>query len=141
MKTKLIFLASILTLNTQCTTTSTGAKVFDAAEAVTVINFTVPYAVRLGIAKDPGATKYLSAVAVTIDTFATGTALTPAAFEASLDSVDASLLRSDAARTVVTAVTTMYTTFYLKVVEQKLDQENLTTVLQTLSADIKKGIN
>lgn len=141
MKTKLILVVSLLTLSTQCTTNDTGKKVFDPVKAVAVIDITVPYAVRIGITKEPRAVKYLNAVAVAIDTFATGNTLTPTDFETALDGVDASILKSDAARSVVNAVVTLYTTFYLKVVEQKLDQSNLTIVLQALSADIKKGIN
>lgn len=141
MKTKLILIATLLTLIPQCTTNSAGKKVFDPVEAVTVINLTVPTAVQIGISKSPGSVKYLAAVAAAIDTFATGASLTPTDLENALDGVDTSILQTDSVRAIVNAAVTLYTTFYLKVVEQKLDQANLTVVLKALSADIKKGIN
>jgi len=124
----------------QCTTTPEGKKAFDPVRAVTVVNATVPSAVRIGVSKQPAATKYLRDIALTIDTFADGKDFDPKAFTEALSSVKLDLPSSAEALAVIDIVTALYNASYANVVKDNLDKHELVPLLKAISASIKKGL-
>lgn len=139
MKTLIASILIAATLS-QCTTTPGGENVFDLNKTILAVDITVPIAVRLGVAKQPKVEAYLKDLTLVIDTIASGTVPSPAAFISAVSPV-ASTDTPPEYMAILDIVVELYKATYADAVKARLEQsETLVPFLKAVSIAIKKGL-
>lgn len=124
-----------------CTQCKTVLDPTNPVNAPNLVNIALPSAVRLGVAKEPKAAKYLESVATLIDTVVnTGKPVTPDELHASINNLGVDELKSAQAKAAIDMVVTFYKGFYADAVTSSLGAKQVLPLLQAISQSIRKGL-